>query len=180
MIRRDLVSKKWTPPHIDENQKPLEYPLKYVTGIYRGRTADMSEWLMSTQNWWGLDVFGNALNISMDFKERYDSITPVFTNKAKNPKERDSDMELEITSIRHTMKYTLEFTPENCDSLWAKRNGKCILVLKDESQDRPPYSMESFDHLKTRTWDELWDWATTPRTKMDRSYTDQLQDRQYG
>jgi hypothetical protein len=89
-------------------------------------------------------------------------------------------MELEITSIRHTMKYTLPFTGENCDALYAKRNGKCILVLKDESQDRPPYSMDSFDHLKTRTWDELWDWATTPRTKMDRSVNDQLQDRQYG
>ena len=180
LIRRDLVSKKWTPPHINEKQESLEYPLKYVTGIYRVRTGDMSEWLMSTQTWWGLDVFGNALNISMDFKERYDDIRLVYTNKAKNPKERDSDMELEITSIRHTMKYTLPFTPENIDSLYAKRNGKCILVLKDESQDRPPYSMDSFDHLKTRTWDELWDWATTPRTKMDRSVNDQLQDRQYG
>ena len=69
-----------------------------------------------TQTWWGLDVFGNALNISMDFKERYDDISPIYTNKAKNPKERDSDMELEITSIRHTMKYTLPFTPENCDT----------------------------------------------------------------
>ena len=64
LIRRDLVSKKWTPPHIDENQKPLEYPLKYVTGIYRVRTADMSEWLITTETRWGLDVFGNALNIS--------------------------------------------------------------------------------------------------------------------
>jgi hypothetical protein len=32
---RDLVSKNGRRPHIDENQKPLEYPLKYVTGIYR-------------------------------------------------------------------------------------------------------------------------------------------------
>ena len=35
LIRRDLVAKKWTPPHIDENQNPLEYPLKYVNGIFR-------------------------------------------------------------------------------------------------------------------------------------------------
>ena len=58
-----------------------------------------SEWLMSTQEWWGLDVFGNVLNLSMNYKERYDDIRPVYTNRAKNPKERDSEMVLEITSI---------------------------------------------------------------------------------
>ena len=175
LIRRDLVSKKWMPPHINEKEEPLEYPLKYVTGIYRVRIPDMSEWLMSTQEWFGLDVFGNVLNISMNYKERYDDIRPVYANKAKNPKERDSEMILEITSIGHRMKYTLPFTSENVDKLYEMRNGKCILVLKDESQDRPPYSIDSFDHLKTRTFDELWDWATTPRTKMDRSYGDNLE-----
>ena len=53
------------------------------------------------------------------------------------------------------------------------------LVLKDESRDRPPYAIDSFDHLKTREFDELWDMFATPRTKLDRSYGDQLQDRQY-
>jgi hypothetical protein len=52
-------------------------------------------------------------------------------------------------------------------------------VLKDESKDRPPYAIDSFDHLKTRGFDELWDMLATPRTKLDRSYGDQLQDRQY-
>ena len=39
------------------------------------------------------------------------------------------------------MKYTLPFTPDNCDALYSKRNGSCNLVLKDESRDRPPYSI---------------------------------------
>jgi hypothetical protein len=34
--------------------------------------------------------------------------------------------------------------------------------------------MESFEHTKTREFDELWDWASTPRTKLDRSYGDNL------
>jgi hypothetical protein len=135
----------------------------------------MSEWLMSTQEWWGLDVFGNALNISMNYKERYDDIRPVYTSKAKNPKERDPEMVLEITSIGHTIKYTLPFMEENCDALYAMRNGSCSLVLKDESKDRPPYSIDSFDHLKTREFDELWDMLSTPRTKLDRSYKDNLE-----
>jgi hypothetical protein len=175
-----MVSPKWTLPHLDAEGKPLTYPLKYVNGIYRVRIADMSEWLMSTQEWIALDSTGNPVNLSMNFKERYDDIRPFYTSKPKNPKERDSEMILEIADIQHKMKYTLPFTPENLDALYAKRNGQCILVLKDESKDRPPYSLDSFEHLKTRTFDELWEWATTPKFSLNRSVKDQLQDSQYG
>jgi hypothetical protein len=34
------------------------------------------------------------------------------------------------------------FTPENCDALYAMRNGSCNLVLKDEPRDKPPYSLD--------------------------------------
>ena len=40
------------------------------------------------------------------------------------------------------MKYTLPFTPENCDALYAKRNGKYSLVLKDEAVIGRPYGMD--------------------------------------
>jgi hypothetical protein len=139
----------------------------------------MSEWLLTTEQWYGLDIYGNALNISMNYKQCYDDIRPIYTNKAKNPKDRDPEMILEITSIQHKMKYTLPFTAENVDQLYSMRNGKYNLVLKDETQDKPPYSMESFDHFKSRTFEELIEWASTPRTIMDRSVNDQLQDRQY-
>ena len=49
----------------------------------------------------------------------------------------------------------MPFTPENCDALYAMRNGSCNLVLKDESRDKPPYSLDSYEHLKTREFDEL-------------------------
>ena len=40
----------------------------------------------------------------------------------ENGKDRgDPEMILEITSIGHSMKYTLPFTPENPDSLYARR-----------------------------------------------------------
>ena len=35
-------------------------------------------------------------------------------------------------------------------------------------------------NFKNRHFDELWEWATTPRFSLDRSVKDQLQDRQYG
>ena len=180
LIKRDMVPPDYDPPHKDKDGKPLQYPLKYVNGIYRVRIPDMSEWLMSTQEWIALDSDGNPLNLSMDFKERFDDIRPFYKSKSKNPRERDSEMILEITSIEHKMKYTLPFTPENVDALYAKRNGQCTLVLKDESKDGPPYSLDSFDHLRTRTFDELWEWAITPKFSLDRNVKDQLQDRQYG
>jgi hypothetical protein len=43
LIKRDMVSKNWKPPHVNEKGEPLKYPLKYVNGIFRVRTADMSE-----------------------------------------------------------------------------------------------------------------------------------------
>jgi hypothetical protein len=61
------------------------------------------------------------------------------------------------------------------------RNGSCSLVIKDESRgDKPPYEVASFEHFKSRSFDELWEWAITPRFSLDRSVKDQLQDRQYG
>jgi hypothetical protein len=174
LIRRDMVSKKWSPPHIDEQQKPLEYPLKYVTGIYRVKTSDLSEYLMTTETWYGLDVFGNALNISMDFKQRYDDIRPIYTNKVKNPKDRDSEVELQITSIKHNMKYTLIWTPENFDKLYKMKNGKCVLVLKDETQDKSPYEISKPESFRNSSFEELFEYASTPHTKLDRSYGDNL------
>ena len=61
------------------------------------------------------------------------------------------------------------------------RNGRCNLVIIDESKgEKPPISVESFEHFKTREFDELWDLVATPRDKMDRSYGDHLDDTQYG
>lgn len=41
-------------------------------------------------------------------------------------------------------------------------------------REKPPYEVESFEHSKTREYDELWDLVSTPRTKLDRSYGDNL------
>jgi hypothetical protein len=174
LIKRELVPPDWTPPHVDSRGKPLKYPVKHTNEIFRIRIADGSEWLMSRQMWWGLDQAGNPVNQSMNDKEWFDEILPIYTLKPENPRQRDSKMIREVTSIEHRRKYTLPFTPENLDKLYAMRDGQCSMVLKDDSKDRPPYSMESFEHTKTREFDELWDWASTPRTKLDRSYGNNL------
>ena len=159
LLQKDMLDKKWTPPHVDAEGKPLTYPLKYVNGIYRVPIADGTEWLLSTQEWIALSGDGNPVNLSMNYKERYDDIRPVYTSKPKNPKERDTEMIMEISSIQHKMKHTLPFTPENVDSLWAKGNGKCGLVLKDETQDKPPYSIPKLESFKNSSFPELFEWA---------------------
>jgi hypothetical protein len=62
----------------------------------------------------------------------------------------------------------MPFTPENCDALYAIRNGSCNLVLKDESRD------------KTKEFDELRDMLSIPKYKMDKSYRDNLNNSHIG
>ena len=76
----------------------------------------------------------------------------------------------------------MPYSPENCSrsSLDMRGgNGQCGLAIQDLSKDRPPYSVESPEHFKTRNFDATLGLDTTIRTKMDRSVNDQLQDRQY-
>jgi hypothetical protein len=76
--------------------------------------------------------------------------------------------------------YTLPFTADAAQKLWDMRDTKCTLVIKDESRgDKSPVSVDSFEHFKTRTFDELVE-MTTPKYKLDRSAKDTLDDTQYG
>jgi hypothetical protein len=40
--------------------------------------------------------------------------------------------------------------------------------------------LQTMRDFKNRQFDELWEWAITPKFSLDRSVKDQLQDRQYG
>ena len=131
--------------------------------------------------WWGLDQNGNPVNQSFDDKELYDDIFPIYNLKPENPKQRDSKMIREVQSIEHRTKYTLPFTPEAAQKLWDMRDTRCTLVIKDESKgDKPPYNVDSFEDLKNRDFDGLWQWVSTPRYKLDRSSKDTVDDTQYG
>ncbi len=64
--------------------------------------------------------------------------------------------------------------PENLDKLYERKNGKCELVLKDETQDKHQYSIPKFESFKNSSFPELFEWASTPQTKLDKSYGDNL------
>jgi hypothetical protein len=177
LINRELVPPEWEPPHVDAKGKPVKYPLKYVNSIIRVRAKDGNEYLKSRQQWWGLDEAGNPINQTMDDKEVMDEIRPIYKLRPENPKARDSKMIREVESISHSTKYLLPFSAEAAEKLWNMRNGNCTLILKDESKgDKYAYSVESFEHFKSREFDELFQWISTPKYKMDRSYGDRLDD----
>jgi hypothetical protein len=70
----------------------------------------------------------------------------------------------EVRTIEHRKKYTEPFNPETIQKLYDTRNGRCTLVIIDESRgEKPPYSVESFEHFKTKPFDELWNLVSTPK-----------------
>ena len=148
LLKRDMVPHDWIPPHTDGEGKAPEYPLKHVNGIMRRRIADGTEWITTTQEWISLDSAGNPLNISMDNKECYDDILPIYKMKPENPRDKDSEMIRELDHIEHRPKYTLPFTAENVQKLYDMRNGKCSLGLKDETVDKPPYDIPKLETFK--------------------------------
>src|SRR5262245_37827970 len=112
LIRREMVHSDWKSPHVEKEGKPLTYPVKHTNSIFRIRAADGSEWVMSCQEWYGLDMAGNPINISMNYKERFDDILPIYTVKEERPGHRDTKMIRTITDIQHRTKYTEAYSPE--------------------------------------------------------------------
>lgn len=55
-----------------------------------------------------------------------------------------------------------------------------FLVIKNEGTDQSPRQITNHEDFKNRPFDELWEWAITPKFSLDRSVKDKLQDRQYG
>jgi hypothetical protein len=57
-----------------------------VNEIIRKRLVDGSEWIISRQMWRGLDQLGNAIDISMNDKETYDDVLPIYTQSQRTLK----------------------------------------------------------------------------------------------
>jgi hypothetical protein len=184
LIKRELTPPNWEPPTLVKG-KPVKYPIKHVNEIIRKRLVDGTEWLLSRQEWIALDVAGNEVNLSMNDKEKYDDVLPVYALKPEDPKAnpnlKDTKMKSVIDTLRSRIKYTEPFKPETAQKLYDMRNGKCSLCIIDESgTDHPPINVPSFEAFKNSSFQEFWDMMTTPRFKMDRSYGDNLNNSHIG
>jgi hypothetical protein len=152
-----------------------KFSFQKIDEIIRIKKADGTESLTSRQTWVGIDRFGNDMTKCFIDPELYDK--PVFNYQSKpvNPNDMFSKTERKAVSV----------TQKNLDQLYATCSNpadrKSIpLVIKNEGTDQSPRSITNPEDFKNRSFDELWEWATTPKFSLDRSVKDQLQDRQYG
>jgi hypothetical protein len=170
LIEREFAPSDWKAPHVDKKGRPRTYPIKNVNTIIRKRIADGSEWLLSRQWWTALDAAGNPISISMDDKEMYDDILPIYKQVYENPKSRDSKILRQFDRIEHRLVHTLAFSSDAAQTLYDMRNGNgnYSLVIKDESKgEKHPVNVESFEDFRDKPFDELWKLATTAKTSLN-------------
>jgi hypothetical protein len=188
LIERELVPVGWKPPPTDSKGKPIKYPIKDVNEIIRKRLVDGSEWILSRQYWTGLDSTGNEVGFSMNDKDCFDDVLPVYSLKPENPKDnpryKDIKMVSTIDRVERRIKYTEPFKPETAKKLYDMRNGKCSLCLIDKSGigghgNHPSVSVSSFESLKNSVFQDLFELLITPKYKMEQSTTQEYQ-KQYG
>ena len=183
LVSKELVPQDWEPP-TKAKGKPIKYPIIRVNEIIRKRLVDGTEWLLSRQEMIALDGAGNEVNISMVDKEKYDDVLPIYTLKPENPKDnpryKDTKMVRAIDRLQSRIRYTEPFKPETAQKLYDMKNGKCGLVIIDESNDHPGFGAVPFESFKNSSFQELWDMVSTPRTKLDRSYGDNLDNSHIG
>jgi hypothetical protein len=99
--------------------------------------------------------YGNPISISMDDKEKYDDILPIYKLTPENP--RDIKMLRQFERVEHRPKYTLPFKAEEVDKLYSMRNGKCNLVIYDELKgNMAPVSVDDIENFK-QDIDTIWE-----------------------
>jgi hypothetical protein len=181
----DLRAVGAVPADFRKEEKPKKYPVKKIDAIIRIKKAVGTEWLTSRQTWVGLDRLGNDMTKCFVDPELYDK--PVFNYQSKpvNSKDVFSKTERKAVSVMYVKEPTVPFTQKNLEQLYSTCSNpadrKSIpLVIKNEGTDESPRSTTNHEDFKNRPFDELWEWATTPKFSLDRSVKDQLQDRQYG
>ena len=88
-------------------------------------------------------------------------------------------------SVTHIHELTVPFTTKNLEQQHSTCSNPAdrkaiFLVIKNEGTDQSPRQITNHEDFKNRPFDELWEWAITPKFSLDRSVKDKLQDRQYG
>jgi hypothetical protein len=65
----------------------------------------------------------------------------------------------------------------------AKPASVTLIIQKVGYDDYPPdhpYQVEKYEDFASKPFEELWEYLSTPKYKLDRGVNDQLQNRQYG
>ncbi len=155
----------------DELAAKRKYPVKTVNSIIRVQTmVDNKEWIMSRQTWTGLDRNGNEVSKSFDDMETTRKPILKYESRPVDLKDRFSKIERKVTGISSEKReFDKPFTAKAFDELYAMRGPMCSLIIMRVDQNGEkmgnPYAMPKYEDFRIRPFDELFEWASTPRTQ---------------
>lgn len=159
------------------------YPIKQANQIVRLKTSDGKEWLTSKQQWIAVDSQGNEIMESYHNLEIWDK--PVFEygmipqdrNNPNGPKMHG------VVGVRELKnQYDLPFNQKNLKTLYDMRpssepSSVSLSIMRigyDGNRIDWPYQIEKYEDFANRPFEELWDYVSTPKYKLDRSARDNL------
>jgi hypothetical protein len=161
------------------------YPIKHVIQMARVQTADEKEYLQSFQEWIAIDKLGNEINMTFTAPETWDRPTFERAYRSKDPRNPDGPKEIQVVGTQSiTREYTLPFTTKNADNLYAMRRtktpGSVSLSIRRVGLDGVApidhvYEVKNYDDFISKGFNELWDYLSTPKYRLDRSYNDNLE-----
>jgi hypothetical protein len=170
----DLKQVGIEPP--DELTAKRKYPIKGVSSISRlQRISDLKEFILSRQFWIGLDRNGNEVGKSMEDEESW--IKPIvrYEQKPENPSDRFSKIirkavgfagEMKILQQPYDVKY-LDELYSMPDAPGTQGTKQLVIQRIGDNGEKvgPAYAMPKYEDFRNRPFDELWEYAITPRTQ---------------
>lgn len=166
------------------NKEDKPYPIKQANQIVRLKISDGREWLASKQQWIAIDSQGNETMESFHHLEIWDK--PEF-EYGQIPQDRNNPNGPKVYGVvgvkEHKKQYDMPFNQKNLKSLYDMRpsaepssvslsimrigyDGKCI---------DHPYQIEKYEDFANRPFEELWEYVSTPKYKLDRNIRDNLE-----
>jgi hypothetical protein len=171
-------------------QQNKTYPFREVYQIYRIRGMNGTEWLKSRGRVVGLDKLGNEVEHSFTDPETYYKPWTQYAMVDKDPKDSSKGKERKcvVAGVNEAApefkEYTLPFTAKNFEQLFKQRSGQSSATVSmsiwDEGSSKRPRQITKSEHFSKKPFDDLWQEATTPKFKLDRSYRDNIEARHIG
>ena len=158
-----------------DSTKLKVYPEKIARTIIRVQDMNGNEWLKSKQMWIGMDRLGNEIPQSVSDPETYEDPQFKYEYKHKDPQDPLSPMERKpVAGTEHIKKYMVPFTEESLQkaldirpSIDMHSVNLTIMRVGAKGENRgSPYAVETLDDFK-RPFDELYDWISAPKSKID-------------
>ena len=168
-----------------KNKEDKPYPIKHANQIIGIKTADGREWLKSKQQWTAIDGQGNEIMKSFADQEIWDKPIFQYGMKPKDPKNPNGPKEHGVIGvISYSKQYDMPFNQQNLKALYKMRPpeeaASVSLVIQKLGYDKNPidhpYQIQKYEDFANRPFDELFDYMSTPKYRLDRSARDNLED----